>query len=146
VEADVQLSLEAQEREEPAWLDLLPWVAVDDERQILAAVDLNVIGTVGKCLTLRAQVAIRSSAVVELREQSGKRVVAKQLTLNADSTKLFDQGLGSQAQRLSKIARNDGRLVLRSIEPKQPGPQQLAAGVDWSKHDENLALINRRFL
>ena len=50
VDARVQLALEAQQREEPARLDLLARVAVDDKGQILATIDLDVIGAVGKGL------------------------------------------------------------------------------------------------
>src|ERR1700693_2669493 len=97
VHADVQLSLKTQQWEEPAGLHLLPRVTADDERQILPPVDLDVISAVGESLALGPQVAILTPAAIEFGKQPGQGIVAEQLSLDADSTKLFDQRLSTQA-------------------------------------------------
>jgi hypothetical protein len=76
MDGDVQLALEAKQREEPARLDLLARVAVDDKRQILATVDLDVIGAVGKGLAPGCGFAvIMACPAVYLSQQLGQGVV-----------------------------------------------------------------------
>src|ERR1700730_927560 len=96
VHADGHISLEAQQWEEPAGLYLLPRITADDERQILPSIDLDVLGAMGESLPLGPE-AILTPAAIEFGKQPGQRIVAEQLPLDADSTKLFDQRLGTQA-------------------------------------------------
>jgi hypothetical protein len=86
------------------------------------------------------------SSAVQLTDECGKGRVIQNLTFDSDPAEWLQQCLSSISKRRSEIFGDEAWLVACAVEAKEPGTEQLAAGLDRTQDHENLTLVDGRVL